>query len=326
MSNINFLSKTNQVVSELFELAYRVPIGEFKQHCFELIARHLGIDSGVWITRTEQQVRFYEEDSFTFNLPDGFMEDYHHLSTVSQQVQQVFGVMLGNLDKTCDILDIVPKQEWLGSDMYKLYCQKYDLHHSLMTISVNPQSQVMNIITFARHDAEHSFSDHDKLCKEFLVPNMIEALRINILSAFIPLPNTMLAHRAVLDGYGNIIEAEEPFIAVLEQANLIINNKVQIDVSHGDESFSVSSLQFRITNYSGLRFVEVQTTPLDELLGQRKLEIGHWLAKGKSNKEIGNHLGISEATVKNHLKQIFRILDVSSRQQAISYFHQQLKS
>ena len=116
------------------------------------------------------------------------------------------------------------------------------------------------------------------------------------------------------------------FIAVLKQANLIINNKVQIDVSHGDESFSVSSLQFRVTNYSGLRFVEVQTTPWDELLGQRKLEIGHWLAKGKSNKEIGNHLGISESTVKNHLKQIFRILDVSSRQQAISYFHQQLKS
>lgn len=326
MSSINFLAKTNQVVSELFELAYRVPIGEFKQHCFELIARHLNIDSGVWITRTEQQVRFYEEDSFTFNLPEGFMEDYHHLSTVSQQVQQVFGVMLGNLNKTCDILDIVPEQEWLGSDMYKLYCHKYDLHHSLMTISVNPQSQVMNIITFARHDADHSFSEHDKLCKEFLVPNMIEALRINILSAFISLPNAMQANRAVLDGYGNIIEAEEPFIAALEQANLITNNKVQIDISQGDESFSVSSLQFQVTNYSGLRFVEVQAIPLAERLGKRKLEICQWLIQGKSNKEIGNQLGITEATVKNHLKQIFKMLDVSSRQQAISYFHQQQKS
>ncbi|WP_296050621.1 LuxR C-terminal-related transcriptional regulator [uncultured Alteromonas sp.] len=326
MSSINFLAKTNQVVSELFELAYRVPIGEFKQHCFELIARHLNIDSGVWITRTEQQVRFYEEDSFTFNLPEGFMEDYHHLSTVSQQVQQVFGVMLGNLDKTCDILDIVPEQEWLGSDMYKLYCHKYDLHHSLMTISVNPQSQVMNIITFARHDADHSFSEHDKLCKEFLVPNMIEALRINILSAFISLPNAMQANRAVLDGYGNIIEAEEPFLAALEQANLITSNKVQIDVSRGDESFSVSSLQFQVTNYSGLRFVEVQAIPLAERLGKRKLEICQWLIQGKSNKEIGNQLGITEATVKNHLKQIFKMLDVSSRQQAISYFNQQQKS
>ena len=326
MSSINFLAKTNQVVSELFELAYRVPIGEFKQHCFELIARHLNIDSGVWITRTEQQVRFYEEDSFTFNLPEGFMEDYHHLSTVSQQVQQVLGVMLGNLNKTCDILDIVPEQEWLGSDMYKLYCHKYDLHHSLMTISVNPQSQVMNIITFARHDADHSFSEHDKLCKEFLVPNMIEALRINILSAFISLPNAMQANRAVLDGYGNIIEAEEPFIAALEQANLITNNKVQIDISQGDESFSVSSLQFQVTNYSGLRFVEVQAIPLAERLGKRKLEICQWLIQGKSNKEIGNQLGITEATVKNHLKQIFKMLDVSSRQQAISYFHQQQKS
>ena len=112
----------------------------------------------------------------------------------------------------------------------------------------------------------------------------------------------------------------------MEQANLITNNKVQIDISQGDESFSVSSLQFQVTNYSGLRFVEVQAIPLAERLGKRKLEICQWLIQGKSNKEIGNQLGITEATVKNHLKQIFKMLDVSSRQQAISYFHQQQKS
>jgi DNA-binding NarL/FixJ family response regulator len=61
------------------------------------------------------------------------------------------------------------------------------------------------------------------------------------------------------------------------------------------------------------------TTPLTD----RETEILQWLAKGQSNKEIGANLGISDNTVKIHLKNILRKLHMNSRVQAAVYAHRQ---
>src|SRR5580658_672467 len=55
-----------------------------------------------------------------------------------------------------------------------------------------------------------------------------------------------------------------------------------------------------------------------EPLTAREVEVLQFLADGKSNKEISTALSISEATVKSHLGNIFRKLDVLSRTEAIS--------
>jgi len=56
----------------------------------------------------------------------------------------------------------------------------------------------------------------------------------------------------------------------------------------------------------------------NKLLTGRELEVLTLLARGKSNKEIGKNLYISETTVKSHLRSIFTKLDVLSRTEAIA--------
>lgn len=60
-----------------------------------------------------------------------------------------------------------------------------------------------------------------------------------------------------------------------------------------------------------------------KLLTQRENEILRYLIQGHSNQEIGQHLVISETTVKNHLAHIFKKLKVSNRTQA-AYIAQKL--
>ena len=55
-----------------------------------------------------------------------------------------------------------------------------------------------------------------------------------------------------------------------------------------------------------------------ESLTGRELNVLELLAQGKSNKEIGVSLYISETTVKSHLRSIFRKLNVLSRTEAIT--------
>jgi DNA-binding NarL/FixJ family response regulator len=56
----------------------------------------------------------------------------------------------------------------------------------------------------------------------------------------------------------------------------------------------------------------------NETLTSRELDVLTLLARGKSNKEIGGDLYISETTVKSHLRAIFVKLNVVSRTEAIA--------
>lgn len=61
------------------------------------------------------------------------------------------------------------------------------------------------------------------------------------------------------------------------------------------------------------------TKKVPSLLTPREEEVLHYLAKGQTNKVIGEKLFISEKTVKSHLRNIFKKLNISSRIEAIMY-------
>ena len=57
--------------------------------------------------------------------------------------------------------------------------------------------------------------------------------------------------------------------------------------------------------------------PADFGLTARQAEVLGLMARGKSNRQIAELLGLSEGTVKIHLTAIFKVLNVSSRTQAM---------
>lgn len=59
-------------------------------------------------------------------------------------------------------------------------------------------------------------------------------------------------------------------------------------------------------------------------LSCRELDVLASLATGKTNLQIADELHVSEKTVKNHLYRIYKKLGISSREEAIIYFHNHL--
>jgi len=56
-------------------------------------------------------------------------------------------------------------------------------------------------------------------------------------------------------------------------------------------------------------------------LTEREMQILDWVAKGKTNPEIGSILNISAFTVKNHMQRMFKKLNVTNRAQAVAKFN-----
>lgn len=61
-------------------------------------------------------------------------------------------------------------------------------------------------------------------------------------------------------------------------------------------------------------------TQPSSLLSSRETEIARWVARGKTNWEIGQILGISDKTVKTHMQNILSKLHASSRAQIAALF------
>lgn len=59
-------------------------------------------------------------------------------------------------------------------------------------------------------------------------------------------------------------------------------------------------------------------------LSQREIEIMRWVCAGKKNHEIGDLLGLSKATVKNHMRRIFQKMEVMNRAQAVETYERQM--
>jgi DNA-binding NarL/FixJ family response regulator len=63
---------------------------------------------------------------------------------------------------------------------------------------------------------------------------------------------------------------------------------------------------------------EISLHVIDEVLTERENAIIRLVAIGKANKQVASHLGLSEETIKGHLKNIFSKLDVADRTHAVT--------
>lgn len=64
---------------------------------------------------------------------------------------------------------------------------------------------------------------------------------------------------------------------------------------------------------------------LEHILTQRETEVATLAKQGLADQEIATYLDISPHTAKNHLKQIYKKLDVNTRAKLVALLHQNEK-
>lgn len=100
---------------------------------------------------------------------------------------------------------------------------------------------------------------------------------------------------------------------VLKDSELAVLRKAIFSVYHG-ENYIQPSLAPLL-----MKRLDSSVDENEEGLTKREMEVLKLIAEGLFNKEIADKLSISEKTVKNHVSNIFRKINVSDRTQAAVY-------
>ena len=136
----------------------------------------------------------------------------------------------------------------------------------------------------------------------------------------------------VLDGVGAIDEIRrlDPAARVIVLTTFDTDNEIYRAIKAGAKGYLLKDARrealldcIRLVNAGETSIPPALTAKLaagmsSESLTGRELDVLTLLARGKSNKEIGTNLYISETTVKSHLRSIFAKLNVLSRTEAIT--------
>lgn len=151
-------------------------------------------------------------------------------------------------------------------------------------------------------------------------------------------PHVMLLdlRMPLLDGVGAIsdIRQQQPSARIIVLTTFDTDNDISRAISAGAKGYLLKDSQ-REEILECIRKVHAGETCIpaslvaklaasmrSESLTGRELEVLTLLAHGKSNKEMGTKLYISETTVKAHLRSIFTKLNVLSRTEAITVANQ----
>jgi two-component system NarL family response regulator len=135
-----------------------------------------------------------------------------------------------------------------------------------------------------------------------------------------------------LDGVGAIIEIrrESPSARVIVLTTFDSDNEIARAIKAGARGYllkdarreelldCIRKVDAGETFFPPALAAKLAESMSSEPLTGRELDVLTLLAKGKSNKEIGRHLFITETTVKSHLRSIFSKLNVLSRTEAIT--------
>jgi DNA-binding CsgD family transcriptional regulator len=118
----------------------------------------------------------------------------------------------------------------------------------------------------------------------------------------------------VRDDGGGALTTEDPAISRLDRRVQALNGQLRMDVMPGWGADIFVSLP-----------LDLPARPSGDAavwnLAARELEVLQHLAAGHRNRTIASTMGISENTVKFHVRNLFRKLDVGSRTEAIALAH-----
>lgn len=315
----------SQYIATIYRHARQMEMNDFRYYCLNSLKNLITFGGAIWFDRRDHDLAFTNLDTFVFELPNNFIENYNkYISKESLDEDPIGKYALENSNVTFTFEDVFENKEaFYQSDLFKYHCKKFNQRDVLTTLYIANESNKSQAIALYRFNTDKTFTPKDKLIKSIIDPHFVEAMSMNILANFDRQCSSQDAYRAIADIHGNILEAEDGFI-----------NKIGID-SHSHKStvlipklINDKPLQYTLPNGKEIRLRLKDTLVLIELpkdmqlsplLTPKQIEVCELIKIGLPDKSMANQLNVSVYTINNHLKNIYKRLGTKNRLGTLAY-------
>lgn len=309
------LESFSGVLHRLYAAAQEQSAGEFQDTVLRLLTPHLSFDSSMWGAGALDGGAVVVHSMHLHEQPQEMIDNWQHVNhedTIAREVTSRLGTPYNG-----HMPSLFP-----ANSAMRDHTLRFDIGNCLVVCS--QKRGLFHWITLIRSDADRQYSDRDSTLLKALWPHITQALTINRLLQLDRLYLDAGRARAqsalaVVDRKGAIYHAEPSFEAMLRKewphwsggtldAHLVASVERAAEWRYRGEAIT---LEFR--RASDLFFVKARELNAFDRLSPREGEVARSFSRGESHKEIARRLGLSPATVRNHLQVVYRKLGVDDK-------------
>ncbi len=305
----------NKVILELHEGMIDIPFNRFQEWALHIVQKLIPFDSAMWGSGT-----YLPEDihsMYLFNQPQEMLDVYVEKYQRDDFLRKA---AILNAGTTINIRDLVTREEFEATEVYKDHAKRWRMEGLLCTVLTDQASGLLDFISFWRADPDNQFSDRDRQRKELLMPHLVAAWRNR---KFLQV-RLQLAGRsedqggALADKMGYLQSVEPGFIRALRRiwphwAGSLLPQDIINLIKKAPGQIQIGSFEWDVVAAGDLYFVRARATALPTNLTKREIQLIELAISGASYAMIADKLTLSSNTVRNHLQNIYRKLNVTNR-------------
>jgi cation transport regulator ChaB/DNA-binding CsgD family transcriptional regulator len=218
--------------------------------------------------------------------------------------------------------------DYRNSFAYNEHWREFDVRHMISTIMSEPIDGYVSFIGLCKTTDARPFSETDRQIKQFLMPHLSEALRLNRQMA-LHIPGDEEEGMALVNHKGMILASRPPFDALLREEWGHDKLCLPATIFNGDKTFGDwcgESIRLQYRHLNGHYLVRARPVSSLDKLPPRAQEAAELYAAGFSHKEVAKRMGISPETVRKHLSRTFSQLGITNKAslaQLVSQSHKQ---
>ncbi len=217
-----------------------------------------------------------------------------------------------------------------ASREFRDYLVKWKIINAVSKVVVDPLSGLLTAISLYRESYDAPFTETERRFHDDAMPHLIDTYVANRLAHLIRAAhprNAAIYASAVADRLGQLQIAPDGFQRLLlAEWPAWRGSRLPRELRHliGHKSgchFVGRRIYVRLSAADGVFLAQArEKRPADELT-TRELQVARLAAKGLTYGQVGKRLGISPATVRNHLSAVYGKLGVRKQAELVSLLH-----
>lgn len=309
----------SNLLLSLYRLSQNTPPSEFQTYALDRVRESLPFDSAIWITGGMMQEGGVPHTIHIYHQPPDMMENWERIKQHDVLNFEAFK-HLGQTINASLLID--PYWQPRVHPKVMAHIKRYGMEHILATIIADPILRIFTAVSFYRADAEHPFSESERLFKQNLIPHLAEAWNTSRFNFLHSPHNGDAQHdhaRAICDVKGVLHNASHDFdelmLAEWPDWHGPQLPRVLLEIVSGDGrcQYNGHDIVASIKSLNGMILLCVRKKSTLDYLSSRELEVARCFGRGMDYRVIADELHIAPVTVRNHLQAIYAKLGVSNK-------------
>ncbi|MFN3716767.1 MAG: response regulator transcription factor [Thiobacillus sp.] len=305
------IAQLNAVILDLHRAGREVRLSAFQLIALELIGSLIPFDSAWWGTASANPPEIHH--LHLHNCDASILETY--VPYMPQDFMRA--ALIAHPGRSINLADLTTRAKFVRTALYQQVGKRYRIEWSLGTLLVEPVSTLQEFLTLWRHDPKRPFSEAERQTKEWLMPHIADAHRAARLREVLGDPRDKRECWAVADERGFLCEITPAFVHCLRRTwpswqGSCLPEELHAPVREAQPT-RLGSQRLSVEARGAYRFLRVSNASSLDGLSPREHEIVARFAQGETHAAIASVLGLSPATVRNHIARCYRKLAVSNK-------------